>query len=134
MSANTRVALGYVSLVKWPRLINTRGFVLSEPSVGREFCFGLRVLFALDVVAGHFPVLKYATRNWQLASHTGKHTVQAVWYRDTYVRELCSFLMDKRREKEYLSRYYRLFFHKALSFRPDNVSYLFIFTILLVLL
>jgi len=64
------------------------------------------------VVAGHFPVLKYATRNWQLASYIGKHDHQAA-DEEMYVCEFRSFLIGKREEKEYLSRCYRLFFRKV---------------------
>lgn len=107
-----------VSLVKWPRLINTRGFMLPEPWLGRELCFGLRALFALDVVAGHFPVLKYATRNWQLASRAGKHDRQAVWYEKTFVRKLRLYLtiVRGRPEKESSMKcYHPYFFIKLLQ-------------------
>lgn len=75
-SANTQAALdGVLLLVKRPHLIKTRGFMFFEASVEKRATKALfrsyprpllSLSLSLNLVARRFPVLKYATRNWQL--------------------------------------------------------------------
>lgn len=67
-SVNTRAALDDVSLlVKRPRSIKTRGFMFFEASVEKRATRALFRSHPRPLLSRSFLVLKYATRNWQLA-------------------------------------------------------------------
>lgn len=76
LSANTRSALDDVSLlVKRPRPIKTRGFMFSEASVEKRATRALFRCHPCPLFSRRFSILKYATRNWQLAPLANKQAI-----------------------------------------------------------
>lgn len=76
LSTNTRAALDDVSLlVKRPRPIKTRGFMFSEASVEKRATRALFRSHPRPLLSRRFSVLKYATRNWQLAPLASKQAI-----------------------------------------------------------
>lgn len=115
-SANTRAALDDVLLlVKRPRSIKTRDFMFSETSVEKRATKALFRFYPRPLLSqlGLRGVLKYATRNWQLAPRARKQAVSYTRIRRDFVH------FWQKREKNLLT-FCRRFFRAFLCFATRN--------------